>query len=119
MLIVKATPQTWRRALLGYGLSIAFWMPLAALLAWQQYRIYEEEHLRVSLASLLVLGAVRFFTIALLTPPIFWITAKAPISSGNVVRRMVYYLAGFLPFVLLFAVIRWSLLPPWLPQTQQ
>ena len=102
-----------------YGLSIAFWMPLAALLAWQQYRIAQEEHLKVSLASLLVLGGVRFFTIALLTPPIFWIAAKAPISAGNVVRRMIYYLAGFIPFVLLFAVIRWTLLPPYFPETQQ
>jgi LytS/YehU family sensor histidine kinase len=32
---------------------------------------------------------------------------------------MIYYLAGFIPFVLLFAVIRWSLLPPWYPETQQ
>ena len=119
MLIVKVTASTWQRGLFGYGLSIAFWMPLAALLAWQQYRIFEEEHLRVSLGSLLVLGGVRFFTVALLTPPIFWIAAKAPISGGNVLRRTIYYLAGFLPFVLLFAVIRWSLLPPWYPETQQ
>jgi two-component system, LytTR family, sensor kinase len=119
MLIVKVTASTWQRGLFGYGLSIAFWMPLAALLAWQQYRIAEEEHLRVSLGSLLVLGGVRFFTVALLTPPIFWIAAKGPISAGNVVRRMIYYLAGFIPFVLLFAVIRWSLLPPWYPETQQ
>jgi two-component system, LytTR family, sensor kinase len=119
MLIVKFSTATWRRALLGYGLSIAFWMPLAALLIWQQYRISEEEHLRVSLATLTILYSVRFFTVALLTPPIFWITAKAPISAGNVVRRMIYYLAGFVPFVLLFAVIRWSLLPPWFPETQQ
>jgi two-component system, LytTR family, sensor kinase len=119
MLIVKVTASTWQRGLFGYGLSIAFWMPLAALLAWQQYRIAEEEHLRVSLGSLLVLGGVRFFTVALLTPPIFWIAAKVPISAGNVVRRMIYYLAGFVPFVLLFAVIRWSLMPPWYPETQQ
>ena len=119
MLIVKDSASIWQRGLFGYGLSIAFWMPLAALLAWQQYRIAQEEHLKVSLASLLVLGGVRFFTIALLTPPIFWIAAKAPISAGNVVRRMIYYLAGFIPFVLLFAVIRWTLLPPYFPETQQ
>jgi hypothetical protein len=119
MLIVKATPSTWQRGLLGYGLSIAFWMPLAALLAWQQYRISEIEHLKVSLASAAILAGVRFFTVALLTPPIFWIVAKAPIRAGNVVRRMAYYLAGFLSFVVLFAVIRWSLLPPWYPETQQ
>lgn len=119
MLIVKVTSATWRRGLLGYGLSIAFWMPLAALLIWQQYRIAEEVHLQESLATLTILYGVRFFTVALLTPPIFWITAKAPISAGNVVRRMIYYLAGFVPFALLFAVIRWSLLPPWFPETQQ
>ena len=119
MLIVKDTASIWQRGLLGYGLSIAFWMPLAGLLAWQQYRISEEEHLKVSLASVMLLGGVRFFTVALLTPPIFWITAKAPIGAGNVVRRMIYYLAGFVPFVLLFALIRWSLLPPWFPETQQ
>jgi two-component system LytT family sensor kinase len=116
---VKEFASTWQRGLFGYGLSIAFWMPLAGLLAWQQYRISEEEHLKVSLGSLIVLGGVRFFTVALLTPPIFWIAAKAPISAGNVVRRVIYYLAGFIPFVLLFAVIRWSLLPPWYPETQQ
>jgi two-component system, LytTR family, sensor kinase len=119
MLIVKDSASIWQRGLFGYGLSIAFWMPLAGLLAWQQYRISEEEHLKVSLASVMLLGGVRFFTVALLTPPIFWIAAKAPIGAGNVVRRMIYYLAGFLPFVLLFAVIRWSLLPPWFPETQQ
>ncbi|MGA9719659.1 MAG: histidine kinase [Acidobacteriaceae bacterium] len=119
MLIVKVSASTWQRGLFGYGLSIAFWMPLAALLAWQQYRISEEEHLRVSLASVALLVAVRFFTVALLTPPIFWIAARAPIGAGNTVRRVIYYLAGFLPFVLLFAAIRWSLLPPWYPETQQ
>jgi hypothetical protein len=119
ILIVKDSVSNWQRGLFGYGLSIAFWMPLAALLAWQQYRIAEEEHLKVSLASLIVLGGVRFFTIALLTPPIFWIAAKAPIGAGNVVRRTIYYLGGFVLFVLLFAVIRWSLLPPFSPETQQ
>ena len=119
MLIVRVSASIWQRALFGYGLSIAFWMPLAALLAWQQYRISEEEHLRVSLASVALLVAVRFFTVALLTPPIFWIVAKAPIGAGNTVRRVLYYLAGFVPFVLFFAVIRWTLLPPWYPETQQ
>src|ERR1700739_2991480 len=119
MLIVKDSASTWQRGLFGYGLSLAFLMASCAPLALQQFRIAEEQHLRVSLASLLVLGGVRFFTIALLTPPIFWIAAKAPISAGNVVRRMIYYLAGFIPFVLLFAVIRWTLLPPWYPETQQ
>lgn len=119
MLTVKPWASNWKRALLGYGFSIAFWMPLAALLAWQQYRIAEEEHLHVSLTTFVVLIGVRFFTVALLTPPIFWIAARAPIGTGNAVRRVAYYLAGFVPFVLLFAVIRWSLLPPWLPETQQ
>lgn len=109
----------WKRGLLGYGLSIAFWMPLAGLLAFQQYRIAEESHLYVSLTGVLMLVGVRFLTVALLTPPIFWITARAPISAGNVFRRVVYYLAGFVPFVLLFALIRWTLLPPWYPETQQ
>jgi two-component system, LytTR family, sensor kinase len=119
MLIVKASASTWQRGLSGYGLSIAFWMPLAVLLIWQQYRIAEEAHLKVSLATVALLYSVRFFTVALLTPPIFWVVAKAPISAGKLVRRTMYYLAGFVPFVLLFAVVRWSLLPPWYPETQQ
>ena len=73
---------------------------LAVLLMWQQYRIAEEAHLKVSLASLALSSGVRFFTIALLTPPIFWVVAKAPISAGKLVRRTMYYLAGFIPFVL-------------------
>jgi len=47
------------------------------------------------------------------------LSVKLVRSAGNVVRRMIYYLAGFIPFALLFAVVRWSLLPPWFPQTQQ
>jgi two-component system, LytTR family, sensor kinase len=119
MLIVKVSASTWQRGLFGYGLSIAFWMPLAVLLAWQQYRISAEAHLKVSLASVAMLSVVRFFTVALLTPPIFWIAEKAPITEGSTTRRVIYYLAGFLPFVLLFASIRWTLLPPWYPETQQ
>jgi two-component system LytT family sensor kinase len=119
MLIVKVSASTWQRGLFGYGLSIAFWMPLAALLAWQQYRIFAEAHLKVSLASVALLVCVRFFTVALLTPPIFWIAAKAPITEGNTARRVIYYFAGFFPFVLLFGAIRWTLLPPWYPETQQ
>ena len=119
MLTVNKWASRWKRGLRGYGLSVAFWMPLGGLLAFQQYRIAQEEHLPVSLTGVLMLVSVRFLTVALLTPPLFWITARAPISAGNAVRRVVYYLAGFVPFVLLFAVIRWSLLPPWYPETQQ
>jgi two-component system, LytTR family, sensor kinase len=120
MLTVKIwASTTWKRGLLGCGLSIAFWMPLGGLLAFQQYRIAVEEHLRVSLAGVLMLVGVRFLTVALLTPPIFWIASRAPISAGNAFRRVIYYLAGFVPFVLLFAVVRWSLLPPWYPEAQQ
>ncbi len=117
MLTVKDFSANWHRAVFGYGLSIAVWMPLAGLLTWQQYRIATEEHLKVSLTSLAILMGVRFFTIALLTPPLFWIAAWAPIRTGATVRRVVYYLAGFIPFAFLFALIRWTLLPPWYPAT--
>jgi two-component system, LytTR family, sensor kinase len=116
---VKVSASTWQRGLFGYGLSMAFWIPLGGLLGWQWYRISGEVHLNVPLASVELLEGVRFFTVALLTPPIFWIAAKAPVGGGSTFRRVIYYLAGFIPFVVLFALIRWSLLPPWYPATLQ
>jgi sensor histidine kinase YesM len=48
-----------------------------------------------------------------LTPPVFYLVRRYPITSGNRVRRIALYVMGTIPFMLLYAFIRWCLLPAW------
>lgn len=109
---------TWlRRALFTYCVSFGFWMPFAALLTWQQYRImWQSQLVHVPVTVIAVLVFARYIAVALLTPPIFHIVEGAVITSIAFVRRTVLYLMGFFPFLLTVAVIRWILTPSWSAQ---
>lgn len=100
----------------AYALSLLFWMPLSLLVAWQTYGTERSEHLPVQLSSELLIYAARYFTIALLTPPIFYWVNRWPASRTQLRRIGVYALAYF-PFSCTFALIRWLILPPWLETT--
>jgi len=91
-------------------------MPLSLLVAWQSYILDRESHLIVVLPSLLKVYAARYFALALLTPPIFSLVTRWPASMSDR-RRVGLYALGYLPFVCLFATIRWIILPPWLEET--
>jgi hypothetical protein len=64
---------------------------------------------------LLVYGA-RYLTIALLTPPLFYCVRHWPISGLQLPRIGLYFL-GYMPFSCAFALIRWTLMPPWVVST--
>jgi histidine kinase len=100
----------------AYVMSIAFWLPLSQVVGLQTYLMDRKEHLAVVLSTVLLVDAARYLAVAMLTPPIFkWVT-QWPID-GLDVRRIVAYMLGYLPFSCAFALIRWSLLPPWLEET--
>jgi two-component system LytT family sensor kinase len=107
-----------RRIGRDYVISIAFWLTLSLLIARQEYTFSAVEHLRISFREILILYGVRYLTVALLTPPLFYIVERWPINVPGAVRRTLAYLAGFVPFSIAFGVIRWCMLPPWLEQTQ-
>jgi hypothetical protein len=67
----------------------------------------------VSLAETLPIALARGFGFALLTPPIFYIVRRYTVGKRHSTRRVIGYLAGAIPFVILFSSIRFLLLPPW------
>lgn len=101
----------------NYALSLAIWLCLSLLVGWQTYYITSTEHLPVVLSTTLLVCAVRYLAVAILTPPIFYLVARWPFSSGAVLQRTFGYALGYLVFVAAFATIRWCLLPPWSQET--
>jgi len=101
-----------------YLLSIIFWLTTSLLVSWQQYSLIVVENIHLSLRDLMVLEAARYFSVALLTPPIFYVAKRWPVKNVLSWRRSVAYLLAFIPFSLAFAIIRWCVYPPWSIQTQ-
>ena len=113
-----ASQITPRRLLRDYGIALAFWMPLSILVAWQEMRLARLEHLAWSPSDMAILFGARYFTIALLTPPIFYIVERWPLRAGRILSRGFEYVAGYAAFSVIFAMIRWSIYAPWMPETQ-
>ncbi len=100
----------------AYAMSLVFWMPLSQVVGLQTYLVDRKEHLPVVLSTILLVDAARYLSVAILTPSIFSWVAQWPID-GSHVRRIVVYVLGYIPFSCAFAIIRWSLLPPWMEDT--
>jgi two-component system, LytTR family, sensor kinase len=110
------TPARLRRIVRGYALSIAFWLAASLLVSYQTYDQDRRIHLPAIFTNLLLVYAIRYLTIAVLTPPIFYLVGRWPVT-GAAVRRCAGYALGYVPFSLAFAAIRWLLLPPWIEET--
>jgi two-component system LytT family sensor kinase len=100
----------------AYALSLLFWLPLSVLVGWQTYEVDRAEHLRVQLPTELLVYAARYFTVALLSPPIFYWVNRWPVSRTHL-RRVGAYALAYIPFICTFALIRWLVLPPWMEET--
>jgi two-component system, LytTR family, sensor kinase len=96
----------------SYALSIAFWMPLSVLVGWQTYIMARKEGLPVVLRELLLTYGARYLTVAILTPPVFYLVGRWPLTTAKL-RRGAAYALGYVAFSCAFAFIRWLLLPPW------
>ena len=113
---MSLSPTLIRRLARDYALAIAFWLPSSVLVAWQQYSLERREHLAVVLHDLLIVYGVRCLTVAVLTPPIFYIVERWPVTGGAA-RRLGAYVLGYIPFAIAFGFIRWCLAPPWTEET--
>jgi two-component system, LytTR family, sensor kinase len=103
----------------AYGLSIAVWCGLSLLTGWQ-YRIFDEQlNLPTSLSDMILLAESRGFAFALLTPPIFYLARRYIGGARDRFRYVFIYCLGVGPFMLLYASIRWTVLPPWDAALQQ
>jgi sensor histidine kinase YesM len=103
----------------AYGLSIAVWCGLS-LLTGVQYRVFDKAmNIHSSLFEMLLLAESRGFSFALLTPPIFYLARRSISEARDRFRYLLVYGLGVGPFMLLYACIRWTILPPWDAALQQ
>lgn len=102
-----------RQFLTAYAISGVVWIGIAFLLEWQYLVLVRMQRVQVSLADTLPMAIARGLGFALLTPPIFYIVCRNPIGKGRLAERLIGYLLGTIPFVVLFSCIRFLLLPPW------
>jgi hypothetical protein len=109
--------SSWlRRIVRDYAVSIAFWLAASPLVGWQMYYLERRAHIPISLRDMLLVYAARYLSVALLTPPIFYLVSRWPVT-GSLLRRTTAYVLGYVPFSVAFAVIRWLILPPWMEES--
>jgi len=102
-----------RRVCRAYLLSIAVWCGLSLLTGWQ-YRIFDKElNIQSSLFDMLLLAEARGFTLALLTPPIFYVVSRQLARTRRSFWSIGLYGAAVAPFMIAYAGIHWVVLPPW------
>ena len=97
----------------AYLLSIGIWCGLSVLTALQ-YRVFDKElNIKSSLFDMLLLAESRGFAFAMLTPPIFYFVCRYPANVRHPFRHLGIYCLATVPFMVLYACIRWLVLPPW------
>jgi hypothetical protein len=110
---VDIWPQKIRRITLSYLWSILIWVGFAPVLAGQDKVSLLERGQYTAYWTLLLVNGAWCLTAGLLTPPIFSIVRRYPITKNALFRRVAGYLLGIFPYVMAAACIRWIVLPPW------
>jgi two-component system, LytTR family, sensor kinase len=108
-----------RRIARDYAASIAVWMTLSVPVSWQEFKMAQMLHLGGNFHDEMLVFGARYLSVALLTPLIFYLVGRWPITGSTAVLRTAAYLAGYIPFCVAFAFIRWCLVPPWIDETQE
>src|SRR5437763_15276378 len=106
--MVSARNTRIPRLVRDYALAIAFWLSVSVLVAWQMYGFERLLRRPVFLHDLLLDFGARYLTVAILTPPIFYLVERWPVT-GAVLRRSAGYRLGYLLFSRDFGVTRWPL----------
>lgn len=109
------TRLTIRQVVRAYLLSIGIWGTVSLLTGWN-YLIFDmTAKLQSTLGDMILLAEARGMAFAVLTPPIFYIVGHYSAASRRWPRVFLAYLVGAAPFMVIFAAIRWLILPPWEP----
>lgn len=97
----------------AYLWSILFWMGLAFLGAGENKVLWWDRGIHTSYWTALLLNGAFLLSAALLTPPLFVIVHRYPITKPNRFGRVVGYVLGSALFAIACVSFRWILLPPW------
>lgn len=102
-----------RQIVRAYLLSIGIWCCLSLLTGWQYKLYYQDESGNTSLLDMLLVAESQGLGFALMTPPVFYLVRRHIGSSRRSFWYWALYVLGAGPFMVLYACIRWALLPPW------
>ena len=118
--IQRMTPSRQRLTpiAIAYLWSASVWLGFAPVLAVQDKLRILERGLHTSYWDLLLAEIAWFLVAALLTPPIFWIVRRYPVSKEAGLRRVVAYVLGAVSYVIVSICLGWLLLPDWDPEKQ-
>jgi len=97
----------------AYFWSILFWMSLAFLAAGEDKVRIWERGLHTSYWTALLVDGAFLLTAALLTPPVFAIVHRYPISKPIRFGRVAGYVLGSTLYIVACVSLGWILLPPW------
>ncbi len=101
------------RVAFAYLWSILFWMGLASLAAGEDKVRFLERGLRTSYWTALLVEGGLLLSAALLTPPIFAIVHRYPITKPIRLGRVAGYVLVIALYIVACVSIRWVLVPPW------
>lgn len=90
---------------------------MSLLTSWQMWYVSSRERMNVTLHDMFLVYGVRYLTVALLTPPIFYLSERWPFRGRNAWLRVFAWILGYIPFSIAFGTIRWCFLPPWMEDT--
>jgi two-component system, LytTR family, sensor kinase len=109
--------ETWalktRSVALAYLWSILIWVGFSPVLAGQDAVRLLQRGSHTGYWTLLLANAAWLLTAALLTPPIFYIVHRYPVTRQTAVRYLSGYFLGIAPYLIASMFIRWIVLPPW------
>jgi two-component system, LytTR family, sensor kinase len=108
---MEAVSQSASRTARAYLWSILIWLSLAPLAAGENTVTLRDSGLYVPYWIALVSCSAWMTTAALLTPSLFALVRRYPISERHRAGRVAGYLLGTLPYLAFSACIRWVLLP--------
>ena len=97
----------------AYFWSLLFWMSLAFLAAGEDKAHFLERGLRTSYWTALLIEVGFLMSAALLTPPVFAIVHRYPITKPIRFRRVAGYVFGGALYIIASVSLWRTLLPPW------
>jgi two-component system, LytTR family, sensor kinase len=99
-----------RRLTLAYAIALAVWLSIGGLGVIQLQVNHRSRAFDLPRAEATILF---FLAVAILTPPVFYLGRKFPITRKTAIHPAFIYLAGAPLFSILFACVRWTIAPPW------
>jgi two-component system, LytTR family, sensor kinase len=111
---MKVWSEKVRRVFSFFLASIGFWVGLGWLMAWQECFVVRTQGLQINIYEFVLLYEIREdFTLALLTPPVFFFVRRFAIGLDKPLRGVIAYVLGFAPFLASYLSIRWILTLIW------